>query len=166
MITLGRHSYIGDCHYLLEPVVEVGHFTSIASQVIFMGTCEHPSVMNRQAVSNFPFSELRWGDYTKCGTRGTIRIGSDVWIGQGAVIMDGVKIGDGAIVGAGALVARDVPDYAIVVGNPARVKRMRFNWETVDRLRRIAWWNKDDETVKIMLADMQNVDEFVEKYNI
>ena len=49
-----------------------------------------------------------------------IRIGSDVWIGGGAIILPGVSIGDGALVGAGSVVTRDVAPDAIVTGNPAR----------------------------------------------
>lgn len=68
-------------------------------------------------------------------------IGNDVWIGHGALILPGVTIGNGAIIGAGAVVARDVPDYAIVAGNPARVIRYRFDPEVIERLNRIAWWD-------------------------
>ena len=67
-------------------------------------------------------------------------IGPDVWIGQGAFVKAGVTIGAGAIVGARATVLRDVPPYAIVVGTPARVVRLRFPERTVERLLRVAWW--------------------------
>lgn len=50
-----------------------------------------------------------------------VRIGADVWIGGGAIILPGVTIGDGALIGAGAVVTRDVPANATVVGNPARI---------------------------------------------
>ena len=52
-------------------------------------------------------------------------IGNDVWIGMRSIIMPGVKIGNGAVIGAGAVVTKDVPDYAIVGGVPARVIRYR-----------------------------------------
>jgi acetyltransferase-like isoleucine patch superfamily enzyme len=61
-----------------------------------------------------------------------IRIGSDVWCGAGAVILPGVTIGDGAVVGAQAVVTRDVPPLAIVVGNPARLLRLRSEVQRVD----------------------------------
>lgn len=67
-------------------------------------------------------------------------IGNDVWLGNHAVIKDGVKIGDGAIVGGHAMVTHDVPAYAVVAGNPARLIRMRFPERTVERLLAVGWW--------------------------
>lgn len=69
-----------------------------------------------------------------------ITIGNDVWIGHGAFILPGVTIGDGAVVGAMSVVTRDVPPYAIVAGNPARVRKMRFMPEMVEQLLALAWW--------------------------
>jgi maltose O-acetyltransferase len=62
----------------------------------------------------------------RVGTEWTraVRIGDDVWIGGRAIVLCGVEIGDGAVVGAGAVVTRDVPAYALVAGNPARLVRM------------------------------------------
>ena len=72
--------------------------------------------------------------------KGPTVIGDDVWIGYGAIIMPGVNIGDGAIVGARSVVTKDVPAYALAVGIPARVKRMRYDDETIARLRALRWW--------------------------
>jgi len=69
-----------------------------------------------------------------------VAIGHDVWVGFGAYIKPGVRIGHGAVVAAHAVVTRDVPDYAIVAGNPARVKRMRFADALIERLLQLAWW--------------------------
>jgi len=54
-----------------------------------------------------------------------VQIGSDVWIGANCTILGGVQIGDGAVVGAGSIVNKDIPAYAIAVGNPARVIKYR-----------------------------------------
>lgn len=74
---------------------------------------------------------------------GQTRIGHDVWIGAGARIRRGVTVGDGAIVGMGAVVTKDVPPYAIVAGNPARLIRYRFAEPVIERLQRLAWWRYD-----------------------
>jgi acetyltransferase-like isoleucine patch superfamily enzyme len=76
-------------------------------------------------------------------------VGNDVWIGTNAVILPEVnRIGDGAIIGAGAVVSRDVPPYAVVLGNPARIVKYRFGEDTIARLLEEQWWDKDvDELV-------------------
>jgi len=58
-------------------------------------------------------------------TMKTIYIGDDVWIGHGAILLHGCRIGTGSVVAAGAVVTKDVPEYAVVAGNPARVLRYR-----------------------------------------
>lgn len=73
--------------------------------------------------------------------RGDTVVGNDVWIGYQAVIMPGITIGNGAIVASKAVVTKDVPAYALVGGNPAKVIKMRFDDATVERLQAIAWWN-------------------------
>lgn len=70
-------------------------------------------------------------------------IGSDVWIGDNASVRCGVSIGHGAIIGLGAIVVSDVPDYAIMVGNPARIMRYRFDSNTIESLLELAWWEYD-----------------------
>lgn len=52
-------------------------------------------------------------------------IGNDVWIGMRVIIMPGIKVGNGVVIGAGAVVTKDVPDYAIVGGVPARIIKFR-----------------------------------------
>ena len=82
-------------------------------------------------------------------------IGNDVWIGHGAVILPGVTVGDGAVVGANAVVTKDVSPYAIVGGAPARVIRMRFADDVVERLMRLAWWDWPLERLFEAVPDMQ-----------
>ena len=79
--------------------------------------------------------------------KGDTVVGSDVWIGYDALVMPGVAIGHGAIVSTRSVVTRDVPPYAIVGGNPARVIRTRFSDDEVERLLRVAWWDWPVERV-------------------
>lgn len=73
--------------------------------------------------------------------RGDTVIGNDVWIGMEAIVMPGVTIGHGAIVAAKSVVTHDVPPYAIVAGNAAKVVKTRFDERTVEKLIRLAWWD-------------------------
>ncbi|WP_244639201.1 CatB-related O-acetyltransferase [Bosea sp. ANAM02] len=75
-------------------------------------------------------------------TRGDVAIGHDVWLGSQCMIMSGVTIGHGAVVAARAVVTRDVPPYAIVAGNPARIVRYRFDEARIAALVETAWWNR------------------------
>jgi virginiamycin A acetyltransferase len=85
-------------------------------------------------------------------SRGDTMIGNDVWTGWKSTIMPGVTVGDGAVIGACAVVTRDVPPYAVVAGNPARVVRMRYTPEEVEKLLRARWWDWDAEKITRNLA--------------
>jgi acetyltransferase-like isoleucine patch superfamily enzyme len=162
MIHLGRHSYTGR-NGQCEVDVNVGNFTSIGDYL----TCyagQHASVVNQKIVSNFPFAE-KWDlPYTKCITDGTIYIKNDVWIGSGAVMKGGITIGNGAIIGMQAVVIKDVPDYAIVVGNPCHITRFRFDEKTVDLLLKVAWWNWSDDRIRSEIELLSSIDKFLTVY--
>ena len=91
------------------------------------------------------------------GERNQIIIGNDVRIGAGAIIMGGVRIGNGAVVEAGAVIAEDVPPYAVMAGNPARVLRHRFDEDTTAALLQIRWWDwpegKIREHIRLLCGD-------------
>ena len=93
-------------------------------------------------------------------------IGNDVWTGRNVTIMAGVRIGNGAIIGAGAVVTKDIPDYAIAVGVPAKVIKYRFSDEVIEKLNRIQWWNWSDELIAERFDDFLDIDSFVEKYGV
>ena len=78
-------------------------------------------------------------------------IGNDVWISQNAVILPGVHIGDGAIVGANSVVGSDIDPYTIVVGNPAKVLRKRFDDELIDLILRFKWWDRSIEEIDSLI---------------
>lgn len=135
--------------------VTIGKFCSIAPEVMFLAHVEHPI----KFPSTFPFRTLMGGmTYSKSSsaselnsdsrTRGPIIIGNDVWIGFRAVIRSGVTIGSGAILGAGTVVAKSVPPYAIVVGNPAVVIGYRFSEDYISRLLESKWWDLPDDSIR------------------
>jgi virginiamycin A acetyltransferase len=127
----------------------VGRFCAIASGVRFlMPGANHAD----RGPSTFPFGvfgppwESTMDIVMSAPSRGDTVVGHDVWLGYSALVLPGVTIGHGAVVAAGSVVVRDVPSYAVVAGNPARVVRSRFS-EDVERLLRAAWWNWPIELV-------------------
>lgn len=96
-----------------------------------------------------------------------VDIGNDVWIGRGARILPGVTIGDGAVIGAFSVVSEDVRPYAVVVGNPAREVRRRFDDATVRALLRIRWWDWPNEQVLARCSELCSDDlvRFVARYD-
>jgi acetyltransferase-like isoleucine patch superfamily enzyme len=90
-----------------------------------------------------------------------LKIGNDVWCGVNSIILPNVReIGDGAVVAAGAVVNKDIPPYAIVAGNPARIVRYRFEKEVVDELLESKWWEKSIEEI---LPDLV---EYTKRYSL
>jgi acetyltransferase-like isoleucine patch superfamily enzyme len=77
-----------------------------------------------------------------------VRIGAACWLADNVTVLEGVQIGDGAVVGAGAVVTRDVPAFAIAVGNPARVMRYRYPEEIVELIAPVDWWTWSDEKLR------------------
>ena len=108
------------------------------------------------AVTTFPFYtlegwEMNAPDPSEMPFKGDTVIGNDVWIGQNAVILPGVHIGDGAIVGANSVVGSDIDPYTIVVGNPAKVLRKRFDDELIDLILRFKWWDRSIEEIDSLI---------------
>lgn len=97
--------------------------------------------------------------------RNRITIGNDVWLGRNVIITNGANIGNGVIAGAGTVITKDIPDYAVVVGAPARVIRYRYTPEQISALNQIAWWNWSDDEIRERYDDFYlPVEEFIEKY--
>lgn len=162
---IGKNSFHGIIDDYFHAQVEIGNFTSIAPPLYVHGATEHPCVFNKNYVSTFPFGDKGWDEnYPKTQSKGKIEIGSDVWIGESVTLLSGVKIRDGAIIGARAIVAKEIPPFAIAVGNPARVIRYRFAQDVIEKLLKIKWWEWTEEKIKENLELMKNVDKFVEKF--
>jgi serine acetyltransferase len=98
--------------------------------------------------------------------KGDITIENDVWIGAKSTIMSGVKIGNGAVIGATATVTKDVPPYAIVVGNPGKIVKYRFTEKQIDLLLQISWWNWDEEKIKKEFKTLwsSDINEFINRH--
>lgn len=161
-ITVGEFTYIADSEFEKHVThfypwsrdkLIIGKFCQIAYGAEFiMNDANHQ--MN--AVSTFPFYTLEgWNMDTPAFSdmpyKGDTIIGNDVWIGQNAVILPGVHIGDGVIIGANSVVGSDVPPYTIVIGNPARELRKRFDDELIDLLLRFRWWDKSIDEIDALI---------------
>jgi hypothetical protein len=151
------YSYIG--HDAEVTNTRIGKFCSIASKVR-INPGNHP--MERASQSHFTYrSYLYWADADKDESvfawrrSKPVRIGHDVWIGHGAVILPGVNIGVGAVIGAGAIVTKDVANYTIAVGNPARATRRRFTEEVEAGMLALAWWDWSHERLRAALPDFR-----------
>ena len=135
----------------------IGSFCSISDRVVIFLGGEH----RLDFVSTFPFNMFfnRFRDLPgHPASRGDVVIGNDVWIGYGVLIVSGVTIGDGAVVGANAVVSKDVPPYAIVAGNPARVIRYRFPPPVIERLLKVAWWDWPADKIEKAIPRLFNKD--------
>jgi tetrahydrodipicolinate N-succinyltransferase len=77
-----------------------------------------------------------------------IIIENDVWVASNVLIKEGVRVGNGAVIAMGSLVTKDVPPYALVGGNPAKVIKFRFTEKQIDELQDLAWWNWPDNEIK------------------
>lgn len=132
------YTYIGkNCNITKA---EIGHYVSIANNVS-IGQGEHD--LSKPSTSSIfyenPYNQL---------TQENCIIGPDVWIGVDAVILRGVKIGTGAVIGANSVVTKDVPDYAIVAGVPARVIKYRLDEKTQKYLSTAKWWEYSPSDAK------------------
>ncbi|PZX17134.1 transferase family hexapeptide repeat protein [Palleronia aestuarii] len=133
--------------------LRVGPYCSIAAGVV-TGTHEHPSDWLTTSRTGY-YPEVNGWDRLMAPERlaeiaakrrpfpascPVTTLGPDVWIGQGAFLKSGITVGTGAIIGARATVVKDVPPYAIVVGTPGRVLRLRFPEPVIERLLASQWW--------------------------
>lgn len=166
--TLDDYSYIvndGDVAY-----AAVGKFCSIAAQVR-INPGNHPSWRASQAHFTYR-ANAYWPEETdetaffEWRRSHAVAIGHDVWIGHGVVVLPGRSIGTGAIVGAGAIVTKDVAPYTVVVGNPARPVKPRFDRRVAERLHALAWWDWDHERLRRALPDFRalSVEAFLDRY--
>ncbi len=176
---IGRYNYGPICHndVLIE---SIGSFCSFVLGSVVVPNHEmqflttHPMIYADQTYEGISaytnFSDAKWyiegvqpKDIVK--KRKRTKIGNDVWLGRNVIIIDGVNIGNGVIAGAGAVITRDVPDYAVVAGVPAKIIRYRYSPEQIDALNKIKWWDWTDDEIRERYDDFYlPVDEFISKY--
>lgn len=175
-ITFGAHSY-GEINLEIggeAPVnILVGRFSSIASGLTVKTGLNH---LYKNTVTTYPFDAishefLAYGKTyeeiprsRRLDNQYQVIIGNDVWLGSQVTILGGVNIGSGAIIGANSLVAKDIPPYAIAVGNPARVVKYRFNEEQIKKFMAIKWWNWDIDKVCANVHKMYDVEKFLAEH--
>lgn len=161
--SIDSHSYVQRNTRIVN--ASIGKFCSIAADVsigpglhIMGGVSTHPAfyLKNTPLVKIFAKS-----DVFEPGKR--VEIGSDVWIGEKAIVLDGVKIGSGAIIAAGAVVVKDVEPYSIVGGIPAKHIKFRFPENIIEELHKKEWWNQDDEWLGRNQPNFTNISSFLEK---
>ncbi len=183
--TLGRYTEVGEgCHiahttmgdysYCVEGTqiayADIGKFANIAAHVRIYAS-KHP--MQRASLHHFTYRSAWYFEgepddqaFFDWRADNAITIGHDTWIGHGAVVMPGVRIGHGAIIGSNAVVTKDVADFAIAVGVPAKPIRQRFEPPIADRLMALAWWDWSHDKLHAALPDFRalSIEAFLEKY--
>ena len=145
-VTVGRRSYGGLAVWTWGQEGEslrIGNFVSIAEEVKFLLGGNHP----HDGFSTFPFLVKNFGQREEAKTKGPIVVEDDVWIGYDSLILSGVTIGRGAVIAAGSVVTKDVPPYAIVGGNPAKLIKYRFSEAVIAEVSRLDFSMLDDAAI-------------------
>lgn len=146
-VQVGNYTY-GTLYVLNFNTIEkltIGNFCSVGPHVSFILNADH----HLDNISTFPFKVkcLKTEQYEGV-SKGDIVIDDDVWIGCGVTILSGVHVGQGAVIAAGAVVTKDIPPYAIVGGNPAKIIKYRFDSEKIKELLKIDYSKLTKEMVE------------------
>jgi virginiamycin A acetyltransferase len=144
----GPHSFVIAKHNN----VRIGNYTSIAHNVSIL---EYSHKLNSLSTSLLNKRITGSSAMEDTCSKGDINIGSDVWIGAGAVVLSGTRVGNGAVIGANSVVTKDVPDYVVVAGNPADIIKYRFEQDAIWGLLELGWYNYDLSCIEA-LGDLIN----------
>lgn len=157
-VEMGDYSYV--VHDAQIIYATIGKFCSIASHTR-VNPGNHP--LERVALNHFTYRASAYGlgpdeaGFFDWRRSHRVTLGHDVWLGHGVIVLPGVTIGTGAAIGAGAVVTKDIPPFAVAVGNPARVIRFRFPEEIRGALLRIAWWDWPRERLSAALEEIRTL---------
>ena len=179
---IGKYSYGSLCmnHQNIE---SIGAFCSIASGCEVAGNHEMRYITTHPMIGGCNRWGIHYEDWVDCGGNldwyfegvipkvdlpeeaRRIKIGNEVWLGRNVIITNYSNIGNGVIAGAGSIITKDVPDYAIVYGVPAKIARYRYKPEEIKALNKIAWLDWEDEDIRERYEDFYlPVEKFIEKY--
>ncbi|AAQ61685.1 capsular polysaccharide synthesis enzyme O-acetyl transferase [Chromobacterium violaceum ATCC 12472] len=162
-VSIGDHTFINEDSRIDPNTESIGKFCSI-SHGVKIGLGPHPLLF----FSTSPLFYQRYRGlvgsdfYDEFADKGYTRIGHDVFIAANAVIVSGVEIGHGAVVAAGSVVTKNVPPYAVVGGVPARIIKYRFDEDTIEKLLKSKWWNKDINILARNAANGFDIDVFLD----
>lgn len=141
--------------------IQIGKYCAFAEKITFLINLNHDYKSVFQGNPSF-VSQTR---PSKLKRKGSVLIQNDVWVGHGVTLLSGITIHNGAIIGAESIVTKDVPSYAIVAGNPAKIIGYRFPEEQRAALDEIAWWNWDLAKLTKRKDELcQPVELFIEKF--
>lgn len=138
---VGPNSHINN--YINE--IKIGNFCSIAPGVIIQEYNHHIDKLSTYYINK---NILKLGSRNDVTSKGKITIGHDVWIGSNSIILSGVAIGNGAIIGANSVVTKDIPEFSIYGGNPAKFIKKRFSEDVISYINNLQWWYWDAEKIK------------------
>lgn len=144
--------------------LEIGNYVSIAPNVIFLLGGNHYT----KTLTTYPFKVMYFNETTpEALSKGKIIVGDDVWIGMNTLVLSGVKIGKGAVIGAGSVVSKDIPPYAIAVGNPCKVIKYRFSETIRKKVNKIKFENITEDLKEKFYTEIteDNIDKLLEVIN-
>jgi acetyltransferase-like isoleucine patch superfamily enzyme len=142
---VGKNTYIGKFCDITK--AKIGNYCSIGNFVV-IGPGEH-KLYKISTSSKFYKESYRELTEKEC------IIGNDVWIGTQSIILRGVKIGNGAVIGANSVVTKNIPDYAVAIGSPARIIKYRFNKEKIKKILELKWFEKDFDEAKNIIDELE-----------
>ena len=147
-VQIGMYSMYKLDHYAQLPRgTTVGRYCSLAEGLLVING-SHP-VRHKSTHAFFFNPDMGCVDRLLIERRESLTIGHDVYMGSNVTILPNVKsIGTGAVIAAGSVVIKDVPPFAIMGGNPAKLIKYRFSEETIKKLMESKWWEKDIDQLR------------------